>query len=163
MRYVTKNLMILFLMLNIVTGCSFTSINYSPVANDLLRSPSLIRPPIPQEGRASLTGLLYSFGPIPGVIRETPFYLMPISGESDQAFPILLLGPRIENGDVQGISDNEGRISLDDVPPGNYYLAVWAPYNWILAVESPTVMTPRIITLEPNKYYDLGVIYVPWP
>jgi len=163
MRHPTKNLIVLFLVLNIATKCSFTSINYSPMRNNLLQSPLLIRPLTPQEGKASLTGLLYSFGPIPGVIRGTPFYLIPLSGESGQAFPILLLGPRIDNGDVPGISDNGGRIFLNNVPPGNYYLAVWAPYNWVLAVESPTIMTPRIITLEPNEYYDLGVIYVPWP
>jgi len=135
----------------------------SPVAarspeTDLL---SLIPdPPVPEPGKASISGLLYSIsgkGPIP----STLYYLTP-SKEPDTP-PNILVGPRDEEGDVRGTSDDQGRIVLNNIPPGSYYLAVWAPYNWVLAVESETDMTPRSINLQVNQQVNLGVVYLPWP
>jgi len=60
-------------------------------------------------------------------------------------------------------SDDQGRIVLTDVPPGNYFLAVWAPYNWVLAHESRTDLTPRSFVLEPDTEHDLGRIEMVWP
>jgi hypothetical protein len=73
------------------------------------------------------------------------------------------MGIQEENKDVSGQSDNQGRIVLNNIPPGRYYLAVWAPYNWILAVESASDSTPRLIVLEPDQRVNLGVIYLSWP
>jgi len=118
--------------------------------------------PVPEEGQASISGVLYTFsgrGPIP----ETIFYLTPARGETNQEPPYFFIGPREEAGDVQGMSDGRGQIALNNVPPGNYYLVVWAPYNWIMAVESDTDSTPRLITLEPNQRETLGTIYLAWP
>jgi len=118
-------------------------------------------PPAPAAGKASLTGILYSYSghaPIP----ETIFYLTPAVGETKQHPPLVFVGPREEQGDIQGISDTEGQIFLNDIPPGNYFLAVWAPYNWILAAESDTDPTPRLIVLEPDQREDLGTVYVSW-
>ncbi|MGB9592476.1 MAG: hypothetical protein ACPL1K_08165 [Candidatus Kryptoniota bacterium] len=81
----------------------------------------------------------------------------------ETGLPAVLTGPNIERGDIQGTSDELGGIFIDDVPPGNYYIVVWAPYNWILAVQSPEDLTPRLVVLEPDKQYVLGIIYVPWP
>lgn len=117
---------------------------------------------MPEAGKASVSGVLYTFaggGPIPG----TPFYLTPGRGEASQRPPTVLVDPREEDGDVVGTSDDSGWIALNDVPPGNYYLAVWAPYNWILATESDLDLTPRLIVLEPDQRLNLEVIYVPWP
>jgi len=117
--------------------------------------------PFPEAGKASVGGVLYTFsgnGPIP----ETVFYLTPAKGESNRP-PLVLVGPREESGDVRGMSDAQGRIVLNNVPAGSYYLAVWAPYNWILAAESDTDSTPRLIVLEPGQRENLGVIYVAWP
>jgi len=117
--------------------------------------------PIPEAGKASISGVLYSFtsdGPIP----ETVLYLTPARGEAKRP-PSILVGPRKELGDIQGVSDDHGQIFLNNIPPGNYYLAVWAPYDWILAVESTTDITPRLIELEPNQREALGIIYLSWP
>jgi len=118
--------------------------------------------PFPVPGKASVSGILYSCN-ISQVIPETSFYLVFVPEDSNLEPPAVLFGPRPELGDVRGISDEKGRIMLNDVPPGRYYLAVWAPYNWILTVESPTDLTPRVIELEPNQRKVLGIIYVPWP
>ena len=118
--------------------------------------------PIPEAGKASISGVLYNFSghdPIP----ETVFYLTPAVGEGKQDPPHVFVGPREEQGDIQGMSDTQGRIFLNNVPPGSYYLAVWAPYNWILAVESATDPTPRLIVLEPNQRENLGTVYLSWP
>mgnify|MGYP001133039745 CR=1 FL=1 len=118
--------------------------------------------PTPETGKASLRGVLYTFSghaPVP----ETIFYLTSAVGETKQDPPSVFVGPREEQGDIQGMSDTEGRIFLNNIPPGNYYLAVWAPYNWILVVESATDPTPRLIVVEPNQQEDLGTGYLSWP
>lgn len=117
-------------------------------------------PPEPGSGKAAISGVLYTFtgkGPIPGTL----FYLTPAGDQSTP--PPALMGIREENKDVSGQSDTQGRIVLNNIPPGRYYLAVWAPYNWIIAVESDTNPTPRLIVLEPDQRLNLGVIYLSWP
>jgi hypothetical protein len=118
--------------------------------------------PMPESQKASIAGVLYTFagqGPIPGTL----FYLTPGRGEGQQELPTVLTGPHEEDGDIAGTSDDKGWIALNDVPPGSYYLAVWAPYNWILATESDVDLTPRLISLEADQRLNLEVIYVPWP
>ncbi len=136
-----------------------TQVAETEVKAILAPPPSL---PMPEAGKASISGVLYSFtgkGPIP----ETVFYLTPAIGGENTGPPALLVGPRGESRDTHGLSDAQGRIALNNIPPGNYYLAVWAPYNWILAVESDTNMTPRLIMLKSNQRLNLGIVYVPWP
>lgn len=118
-------------------------------------------PPFPTSGKASLMGVLYSFtgkGPIP----NTVFYLVAVD-ENAQEPPRILMGPREEAGDIRGVSDQNGKIEVRNIPPGNYYLAVWAPYDWILAVVSESDHRPLLIKLNPNERLNLGIIYVPWP
>lgn len=131
-----------------------SSAEISPVA-----TPSEI--PVPEAGKAAIAGVLYTFsghGPIP----ETVFYLTPALGETDRP-PQVLTGPQEEQGDIQGKSGPQGQVALNQIPPGNYYLAVWAPYAWILAVESEEDQTPRLINLDPDQRDNLGTIYVAWP
>lgn len=166
MRPVASSLLLIYLLL--LTSCTSTptaTFFSSPASLTQVQTPEaelnlVIDPPIPEPGKASVSGLLYSFtgkGPIPGTL----FYLTPV-GELDDP-PNVLVGPRSDQGDIRGISDDKGQIVLNNVPPGNYYLVVWAPYNWILAVESETDATPRLIILEPNQRVNLGIIYLSWP
>ena len=132
----------------------------SQVAISPIEIPSEV--PTPEAGKASVIGNLYTLsghGPIP----ETVFYLTLAVGEVKRELPSVLVGPRKEQGDIQGMSDTQGRIFLRNVPPGNYYLAVWAPYNWILAVESTTDSTPRLIVVDPNQQEDFETVYLSWP
>ena len=121
-----------------------------------------VEPPVPETGKASVSGVLYTFtggGPVPGTV----FYLTPGRGENHTSPPSILVGPRDESGDVRGLSGAQGEIVVNNIPPGSYYLAAWAPYDWILAVESNVDMTPRLIGLQPNQRLELGIVYVPWP
>jgi hypothetical protein len=110
---------------------------------------------------ASLRGQLYTIvgqGPIPG----TAFYLTPAKGE-DKLPPNVLSGANMSEGDVSGTSDDAGWFSLSNVPAGDYYLVIWAPYNWLLAVESESDLTPRLITVEAGQQLDLDVLLAEWP
>lgn len=139
------------------TSCSPVTFQSSVSEN----TPSaLCEAPTPKSGKAALCGVLHSTYMDPPMIPKTAFYFMRV-GET--GLPAVLTGPNIERGDIQGTSDELGGIFIDDVPPGNYYIVVWAPYNWILAVQSPEDLTPRLVVLEPDKQYVLGIIYVPWP
>lgn len=116
----------------------------------------------PEAGKAALSGVLYTFtgnGPIPGTV----FYLTPALGEEEPRPPLVLTGPHAEAGEIAGVSDTRGRFALNNIPPGNYYLVVWAPYNWILATKSDTDMDPLLITLEPDQRLDLGLVFLSWP
>jgi hypothetical protein len=118
--------------------------------------------PVPQAGRAAVSGVLYSIagkGPVP----ETLFYITPARGDSGQALPVVLDGPHDEDGDIKGTSDKKGWIALSDVPPGSYFLVVWAPYSWNVATESEAGLTPRLITLEADQRLNLELIFVSWP
>jgi hypothetical protein len=116
---------------------------------------------VPEKGKAALSGLLYSLN-FQRTIPETAFYLIP--AEADKQPPEVLFGPRPEKGDIRGFSDAEGRFLLNNIPPGDYFMAVWAPLNWILAVEGASAdSNPRLISLSPDESKTLGTINVPWP
>lgn len=167
MRLFKELYLIIFLCLSMLSACMPTPTDsplISPLPpitayrteDDLL---SLIPPPpVPESGKASISGLLYSFtgnGPIPGTV-----YYLTLAGEEGEP-PNILVGPKEK--DIRGVSDEHGRVVLNNIPPGSYYLVVWAPYNWILAVESEAEIQPRLIVLEPDQQLILGLIYLPWP
>lgn len=121
--------------------------------------------PIPHprdEGLGSAGGILYTIygqAPIPGTV----FYLTLAVGENQDRPPVMLTGAHAEAGDVRGTSGERGEIALDAIPPGRYFFVVWAPYNWIIAVESETNEAPRLIEVEAGQRLDLGRVDVPWP
>jgi hypothetical protein len=120
-------------------------------------------PPAPKPGRASISGVLYSYS-TSAVIPGTAFYLTPaIESEGTYTPPTLYSGPKEANGDVGSFSDDYGRFAIDDVPPGVYYLAVFAPYDWILAFESQDARMPLQIQLEEGEQLDLELLWLSWP
>jgi hypothetical protein len=128
----------------------------SQVAQDTVAS-------VPQEGMASLSGVLYS--PVVNrIIPGTQFYLTPAIEDNGQLFiPSMFVGPQVDKGDVMGFTNEKGQMLLDNVPPGNYYLAVWTVYNWPLAFAKPDDELPLLITLEAGDQRDLGLLYIDWP
>ncbi len=119
--------------------------------------------PIPTQGKASISGLVYSYTSGQTVLK-TLFYLTPAVGPDKTQMPALLVGPEASNGDLQGETDEHGQITLNDIPPGNYYLIVWAPpYSWSEAQLSADDHAPRLIKLSPKQSLPLGIVYVSWP
>jgi hypothetical protein len=156
---------LIFAIILILASCSSKqTTNYSSLAFQSPASrnsfPALCEAPPPKAGKAAICGVLRSTYMDPPNIPKTAFFFM---RAKETGLPAILTGPNVERGDIQGVSDERGEISLDDIPPGNYYIVVWAPYTWVLAVQSPEDLTPRLVVLEADKRYMLGIIYVPWP
>lgn len=123
--------------------------------------PSPASAPEPQSGKAAISGTIFSFtGQV--TIPDTVFYLVPAVDGSK--VPGLLIGPDTTKGDIVGRTDASGSFSMDDIPPGNYYMAVWAPYTWVIAVD-PSKNPPleQMISLQADQKEMLGVIQVSWP
>ena len=96
-------------------------------------------------------------------IPGTTYYLAPALGAEDPHPPVMYAGPDREQGHVPGVSGSRGEIDLRDVAPGRYYLALWAPYDWVLAVRSSASEEPLLITIEPDTCTELGEIWFSWP
>lgn len=163
-RHLLKMICLLPIVLFGVSCSNQRQVNYSPLVT---LSPvgesnfaNSCEAPSPPPGQSSICGVLYSTYMDPPIIPKTAFYFM---RAAEAGLPTILTGPDVERGDIIGVSDESGRILANNVPPGNYYILVWAPYNWILAVQSPNDLTPRLFALEPDKQHILGIIYVSWP
>ena len=162
--YLFKIVRLLPIILLVVACSNQRQVNLSPLTSlsPIIESnlANLCATVSPQPGYSSICGILQSTYMDPPFIPKTAFYL---TRASEVGLPAIITGPNIEMGDIQGVSDESGKILLNNVPPGNYYILVWAPYNWIIAVQSPEDLTPRLFALEPDRQHVLGIIYVPWP
>jgi len=118
--------------------------------------------PQPQPGKASVSGLLYSYTSRI-IIPDTHTYFTPALGENKEV-PPAFTGPRTDLGDIEFRSDAGARIELDNVTPGSYYLIVWAPLSWIPVI-NPKVdeVKPVLFTFEADQQYILGVLELAWP
>lgn len=118
--------------------------------------------PQPQAGKAAISGVAYSFTTrIP--LAGTQFYLTSGWGSQHQDPPLAFTGPDQSKGDYVGKTDEHGNISVADVPPGDYYLAFWAPLSWSVAVASEQSNQARLIHVDADQKLTLGIIYVSWP
>lgn len=114
------------------------------------------------ECRDPLMGDLYSLT-TQSAIRGTIVYLTPGEGPDGALPPTIYTGAQVEQGDVPTTSDDQGSIVLCDVPPGTYFLVVWAPYDWLLVMESDTSGVPRHIEVQDGEPQDLGRLELYWP
>lgn len=122
-----------------------------------------ISPPSAEDGFGSISGLLFSHN-LEAIVPGTQFYLTP-ADEVDGDFipPAVYFGPRENGEDVYGFSNEAGQVALDNIPPGNSYLAVWTVYNWLLAFSDPSEDSPLLITIEEGDELNLEMLYVDWP
>jgi len=110
-------------------------------------------------GKASISGTLYSFV-TSKVIAQTLLYLTKAYGTDNRSVPPVLIGPEPSRGDITEVSDEKGHFFVKNIPPGNYFLIVAAPFSWSLAVTSSD-RTPLLIELKPDQKQSLGIVYVP--
>ncbi len=118
--------------------------------------------PEPDPGKASISGVLYSYT-IKQAVPGTGFYLLPAVGTDKNQVPPIIVSPEATKGDIISQSDNTGIISIKDIPPGNYFLVVWAPLNWSVAQKSESDTSPLLLELNSGSQNPLGVIYISWP
>ena len=116
----------------------------------------------PEPGKASIAGVVYS-DTIKRVLPKTMFYLTPAIGKDKNEIPPAFVGPLPEKGDIVSKTDQDGKFSLSNIPPGNYILLVEAPYNWSVAQEGENNFKPLIIKLNANQKENLRIVYVSWP
>lgn len=131
-------------------------------------SPLLITPNPPREaaqpepGKGSISGTLYS--PLEKmVIPDTQFYLTAGWGDNKNEVPPVFVGPQVDKGDIDLRSDSQGNFSINNIPPGNYYLAVWAPFTWDIAQVSDKDTKPLLLEIKADQKYVLGIVNVSWP
>jgi len=117
----------------------------------------------PVAGKGSLGFVLYSTSLHQGIPRTG--YYMTAAVEDNGKFipPPIYLGPKLENGDYAGASDQNGVVRVDNVPPGHYYLMVWSPYTWLNTFDKTDESYPVLITVNPGEKSNLGVLYTDWP
>lgn len=139
-----------------------------PMAEGLENLPTQITPnppanaPEPEAGKGSISGTLYS--PTQKmVIPDTQFYLTPGWGEDHLEVPPIFVGPQVDKGDISLITDNLGNFSVNNIPPDNYYLVVWAPMTWDVAQVSETDIQPMLLEIMADQMYPYGIVYVSWP
>ena len=116
--------------------------------------------PIPDEGKGSVGGILFSVS-MNTVIPNTIFYLTEAIGENSSEIPPFFVGP--SDDQITYNSDENGIFILDNLIPGNYYLVMSGPpYDWTVGYKdiSPT---PYLIKVKPDNRTNLGVIYIFWP
>lgn len=123
----------------------------SPATNSTQLSPL-----VPETGLASLSGVI-RMSSTGAAIPNTLVYLIP--AREDGSPPILLT----EQDGISAETDARGRVIFSSVPPGTYFIAVWAPYSRAFVVESPNSNALLKITLKPNEVLELGDLYAPWP
>jgi hypothetical protein len=118
--------------------------------------------PKPEAGMASISGVLYSYT-TGQTVGGTEFFLIPGVGPEKKDVPIVLVAPDASRGEIIGRSDDNGNIALQNIPPGNYFLIVWAPMSWSVAEKSNTDKAPLLLELDAESQIPLGVIYLSWP
>jgi hypothetical protein len=144
------------------------SISSYPIEGGGQVQPILITPnppldaPDPEKGKASISGTLYS--PIQKmVIPDTQLYLTLGWGDDNREIPPAFIGPQVDKGDIDMRSDSFGNFSANNIPPGNYYLLVWAPLTWDVAQISSNDTQPLLLELKPDQKLPLGILYISWP
>jgi hypothetical protein len=166
-RWITLALLasLLFVLAGCWSGGGKTRIQAAqPVSNSPI-SPSPTPTPAPTlarpaPGEAAIQGKLIVTG-TQQPLSETVFYLTPGIGEQGDEPPVAL--GAIQAQDIQGRTEMDGSFVLTDVPPGNYYMVIWAPLNWSILPEPDQDETPRLLELEAGQTLNLGEMVIIWP
>ena len=118
--------------------------------------------PKPAAGKASISGLAYSPGLTRGV-PKTGYYLTKALGEKNRQISPILAGADEANGDIRGYTDDKGIFTMNNIEPGNYFLILAAPNDWVPFERDGNSGAPKLVELKADQQLALGVLYVPWP
>ncbi len=117
--------------------------------------------PASEAGKATVGGEIFTYtgnGPVPG----TYFYLYHLQ-DSATELPAVMGSARPEQGDISGKTDEQGRFLLNNVLPGDYFLVIWAPLNWLVIPQSRSEDSPRVFSIKADERVDLGKLELAWP
>lgn len=136
-------------------GMAFTSPVLTPRSSEGRADSLPVSTPLPTMG--NVMGLLQIAGsgePASGA----ELYLGSLIGESE-GYPLVTLN---QDSAPRAITDETGRFTFVNVPPGTYGLIVWSPISSLL-VSDPETGYSLFITVEPDKTTDLGELtsYIP--
>lgn len=155
-----------------IDGQAYPALNYLPtgypsnetpdVNDDSNRTFDFNSIPLPEKGFSTIAGILQT--PIDHKrIQGITFYLTKAIGDDNRTPPPVLSEPSRSRGDVIGYTNNVGAFVVTDIAPGNYYMFVWAPYDWRPVQVSEQDPRPKLLELTPNQTQNLGDLYVTWP
>ncbi len=118
--------------------------------------------PATAPGTASLAGVMTIRGTT-NAIASTVFYITPGQGP-DQTFPPdYISDPDKARGDLEGATDESGRFSLTNIPPGKYFFFVWGPYGWREIEAGADDQKPILLELEADERLVLGTVIATYP
>ncbi|MGC8880007.1 MAG: hypothetical protein ACP5R2_12370 [Anaerolineae bacterium] len=117
--------------------------------------------PTPLPGRAAVRGGIISR--LTGMpIADTSVYLIRGVGPNRDEMPPVWPGP--VEGDVRGRTDMQGWFVFKDVPPGIYYMAVWAPLDYVVVERRENGLNkPLSLNVQADQILDLGLMAIYWP
>lgn len=117
--------------------------------------------PTPAQGKGVVRGGFFSTT-TDMAVAETSVYLVRGVGPERDEMPPVWPGP--VEGDVKGRTDKQGWFVISDVPPGVYYVAIWAPLDWFILDEYRDGMRqPTALDVHADQVVDLGYMVVSWP
>jgi hypothetical protein len=126
-------------------------------ANELPVAP---QPPDPVEGNGSISGVIFSANSR-YAIPQTAIYLTLGWGDNKDEIPAVFMGPG--KNDILSKTNENGQFSINNIPPGTYYLLMSAPpYDWALGYKDAALTALKIV-IEPGTKMAAGVVYVFWP
>lgn len=132
---------------------------YPAMATSVLGDPNKISPPEPKEGLSSISGLLVQES-TNHALNNLTLYLTKAVGEKKDV-PKIITVPNLKAGDIEGVSDANGYVVINNIPPGDYYLIINYVTDWVIAQVSGQDTRPLLISLKGNQRLDLGRISVP--
>ncbi len=119
-----------------------------------------VHSPIPDEGKACLSGILYQKSHS-AVLTNFFLYLTPAKGDNNDQPPTILAGPLADKGDIGGKTNEKGEFIFTNLVPGNYFLVVNLGYDYEIAIKSIDDPTPLLIQISPNQQLSLGTVIIP--
>ncbi len=133
--------------------------NYQTVIDiDDLSPPKDAKPP--EEGKASISGLLYQTqGSL--ILKNLDFFLSPAVAREDQMVvsPIITY-PNPTRGDVIGKTDANGVFYINNIPPGEYFLIIIFPDRTVVAKPDQTSDVEFLISISEADQIPLGVLFI---
>jgi hypothetical protein len=117
--------------------------------------------PAPAPGKGVVRGGFFSTTTAMAIADTSVYLIRGVGPERDEMPPVW---PGPVEGDVKGRTDAQGWFVITDVPPGVYYVAIWAPLDYVILDEyKESVRQPTALNVQADQVLDLGYLVISWP